>query len=168
MSWQADLADALVDAGADVAAYVPDSRLQGVLARLDERGVPLRGLPREEECVAYACGHALAGGRPLVLLQSSGVGNALNALGALAVPYALGVALVISMRGTLGEGNPSQVPMGRATRAQLDSLGIQCFPLADEARAPAVGEGVARLAFDASQVAAVILEPELGGQRAHR
>ena len=50
-----------------------------------------------------------------VLMQNSGLGNALNAFGSFAIPYGIGVPLVLSMRGTLGEANPSQVPMGRAT-----------------------------------------------------
>ena len=52
---------------------------------------------------------------PLVLMQCSGLGNALNALGSLAIPYGLGFPLVLSMRGTLGERNPSQMPLGRTT-----------------------------------------------------
>jgi len=37
-----------------VAACVPDTRVQGVLACLADRSVLLRSLRREEECVAYA------------------------------------------------------------------------------------------------------------------
>jgi sulfopyruvate decarboxylase subunit alpha len=60
-------------------------------------------------------------------MQCSGLGNCLNALGSFVVPYHLGLPLVISMRGTLGEGNPSQVLMGRATASLLSALGIQSF-----------------------------------------
>ena len=61
----------------------------------------------------------------------------MNALGSLAIPYAIRIPLVLSMRGTLGEGNPSQVPMGRATAALLEALGIQVFQLVDpEPRGP--------------------------------
>ena len=87
----------------------------------------MRTLTREEECVGFACGFSAAGGRPAVLMQCSGLGNALNALGSFAIPYAIGIPLVLSMRGTLGEENPSQVPMGRATTALLAALGIQSF-----------------------------------------
>lgn len=78
-------------AGITVAAYVPDTRLQGVLSLL-------------------ATGQRIAGKRPVVLMQSSGLGNSLNALGSRAVPYRLGLPRVVSMRGALGEANPSQVP----------------------------------------------------------
>jgi sulfopyruvate decarboxylase subunit alpha len=166
LDWQVDIADRLVEAGVSVAAYVPDSRLNGILLALAERDVTLRNLTREEECVAYACGQRIAGAKPVVLLQSSGVGNALNALGTLAVPYRLGLPMVISMRGTLGEKNPSQIPIGRATTALLAALGIQSFPLRQAADARTVLSGVLDLAFEAGETSALLLEPELGGGRA--
>lgn len=113
LDWQITIADRFVAGGVDVAAFVPDPRLEGVLVGLAGRGVLLRSLAREEECVAYAAGQRIAGRYPMVLMQSSGVGNALNALGSLAVPYRLGLPLVVSMRGTLAEANPAQVPIGR-------------------------------------------------------
>lgn len=166
--WQESIAEALADGGVSVAAYVPDTRLQGVLTRLADRSVVLRSLSREEECVAYAAGQRAAGKRPVVLMQSSGLGNAINALGSLTVPYRLGVPLVLSMRGTLGEANPSQVPMGRATVPLLNALGIQSFAVRTPTAARQVVEGVLTLAYEAGECAALLLEPELGGGRESR
>jgi len=165
LAWQVVIADTLTAHGVTVAAYVPDTRLQPILSRLAENGVCLRSLTREEECVGYAAGQRIAGRRPVVLMQSSGLGNALNAIGSLAVPYRLGLPLVVSMRGTLGEANQSQVPIGRATSRLLDTLGIQSFPVRSAATALQVTAGVLTLAFEAGECAAVILEPELGGGR---
>jgi sulfopyruvate decarboxylase alpha subunit len=166
LEWQLAIADELVRRDVTVAAYVPDTRLQGILARLDEHGVSLRSLTREEECVGYAAGQRIAGKRPVVLMQSSGLGNAINALGSLVVPYRLGIPLIVSMRGTLGEANPSQMPMGRAATALLHALGIQTFALRAAADARQLTDGVATMAFDAGECAAVMLEAELGGGRA--
>src|SRR4051812_44731618 len=129
MAWQQALADAFIDAGVEVATWVPDKRLAPIGERLVERGIPLRTLTREEECFGYAAGYRAAGGMPLVLLQCSGLGNSLNAIGSLVVPYGLGFPVVISMRGALGERNPSQLPLGRATTGLLKELGIESFPL---------------------------------------
>ena len=49
-TWQARLADELVEAGVEVATWVPDKRLAPIGIRLAERGVPLRTLTREDEC----------------------------------------------------------------------------------------------------------------------
>lgn len=163
--WQLAIADSLVAGGVTVAAYVPDTRLQGILTRLAEHDVRLRSLTREEECVGYAAGQRIAGKWPVVLMQSSGLGNAVNALGSLAVPYRLGIPLVVSMRGTLGEANPSQIPMGRAAVPLLEALSIQAFPLRAAADARQATEGVLTLAYDAGECAALVLEAELGGGR---
>jgi sulfopyruvate decarboxylase subunit alpha len=164
LDWQYAIADALVDGGVSTVAYVPDARLRGVISALGER-TQVRTLTREEECVGYACGYAAAGGRSAVLMQCSGLGNALNALGSFAIPYAIGIPLVLSMRGTLGEENPAQVPMGRATTSLLAALGIPYYAVAAPGEAGPTTAGVLRSAFAAGTTSAVILEPELGGQR---
>lgn len=153
------------DHAVDTVAYVPDARLRGIVDALGEDGPRLRVLTREEECIAYAAGHAAAGRRAAVLMQCSGLGNALNALGSFALPYGIGVPLVISMRGTLGETNPSQVPMGRATPGLLAALGIQAFTVSDPERVGATTAGALALGFATGTGAAVILDPALGGGR---
>jgi sulfopyruvate decarboxylase subunit alpha len=59
-----------------------------------------------------------------VMLQSSGLGNSLNALTSLLIPYKIPMLIVISMRGDAGEWNDAQVPMGRAVRPICDAIGI--------------------------------------------
>ena len=52
---------------------------------------PIRHVPvtREEEGVGIAAGAALAGGKPLLLMQNSGLGNCVNALASLTGLYEL-------------------------------------------------------------------------------
>lgn len=166
LDWQADIARLLIDGGVTVAAYVPDSRLDGILAYLSESDLPMRSLAREEECVAYAAGQRIAGKKPVILMQSSGVGNALNVLSTLAVQYRLGMPMILSMRGTLGETNASQIPIGKATAALLGTLGIQSFAMKRREEAPALVEGLLAMAYGAEETAAITLDAELGGNRA--
>ena len=79
---------------------------------------------REEEAFGIAAGLYLGGARPTVMLQSSGLGNSLNALTSLLVPYQIPALIVISMRGDAGEWNDAQVPMGRAVRPICDAIGL--------------------------------------------
>jgi sulfopyruvate decarboxylase TPP-binding subunit len=160
-TWQQTLADALVEAGVEVAAWVPDKRLAPIGRRLGERGIPLHTLTREEECFGFAAGYRAAGGMPVVLAQSSGVGNSLTAIGSLVIPYGLGFPVVLSMRGTLGERNPAQMPLGRSTVAGLDALGVQSFRLRDPADAAKVVKGAVAVAEGARVLAPVVLEAEL-------
>ena len=160
-TWQETLADALIEAGVEVAAWVPDKRLAPIGVRLAERGVPLRTLTREEECFGFAAGYRAAGGMPVVLAQCSGLGNSLNAIGSLVIPYGLAFPVVLSMRGTLGERNPAQMPLGRSTVATLDALGVQSFPLRDPADAARVAKGAVAVAEGARVLAPILLEAEL-------
>jgi sulfopyruvate decarboxylase subunit alpha len=157
VTWQVELARALVDGGVEAAAWVPDKRLSPVAEGLPD----LRTLTREEECVGWAAGYRAAGGLPLVLMQSSGLGNALNAIGSLVVPYGLGFPLVISIRGGLGERNPSQMPLGRATHGLLAQLGVEAFSLRRPADAATIARGALAVAEGARVLAPIVLEPEL-------
>lgn len=160
-TWQRRLADALIEAGVEVAVWVPDKRLAPIGARLEECGIPLRTLPREEECFAYAAGYRVAGGMPLVLVQSSGLGNSLNAIGSLVIPYGLGFPVVVSMRGTLGERNPAQMPLGRTAAGTLDLLGVQAFPLTDPDDVVALAKGAVAVAGGARTLAPILLDGAL-------
>ena len=160
-TWQARLADELVEAGVEVAAWVPDKRLAPIATRLAERGIPLRTLTREEECFGYAAGHRAAGGTPLVMIQCSGLGNSLNAIGSLVIPYGLGFPVVISMRGTLGERNPAQMPLGRTTVAMLEALGVQSFPLSRPDAVAPIAKGALAVADGARVLAPILLDAEL-------
>ena len=71
-------------------------------------------LHREEEAVGILAGLFLGGQRGAMLVQSSGLGNTLNALGSLAMAYRIPFPMLVSLRGELGEFNPAQLHMGRA------------------------------------------------------
>ena len=160
-TWQAELARALAEGGVEAAAWVPDKRLAPVAEALDALAVPVRTLTREEECVGWAAGFRAAGGTPLVLMQCSGLGNSLNAIGSLVVPYGLGFPLILSMRGALGERNPAQLALGRTAVPMLELLGIQAFRLGRPGDAGMLARGALNVADGARQLAPIVLEPEL-------
>ncbi|MFQ5800819.1 MAG: thiamine pyrophosphate-binding protein, partial [Candidatus Hydrothermarchaeales archaeon] len=56
-------------------------------------------LTREEEGVGIAAGAALAEERPTMLIQSSGLGNMINALASLTMFYELPLFIMVSWRG---------------------------------------------------------------------
>jgi sulfopyruvate decarboxylase subunit alpha len=64
------------------------------------------------------------------------------------------------MRGTLGERNPAQVPMGRATATVLGALGIQAFAVDDPGQVQATAAGITDMA-GAGVTAAMLLGQEL-------
>jgi sulfopyruvate decarboxylase subunit alpha len=124
--WASAVCEGVHAAGCRDVVYVPDNPLSHVLREFEQRWRDVRLLlaTREEEAFGIAAGLYLGGKLPAVMMQSSGLGNSLNALTSLLLPYQIPVLMVISMRGDLGEWNAAQVPMGRAVRSILDSIGI--------------------------------------------
>ncbi len=89
---------------------------------------PLYHIPltREEEGVGICAGAALGGRRPAMFVQSSGVGNMINALLSLTGFYKLPLAVFVSHRGVYKEGIEAQVPMGKRLPGVLRGAGIPC------------------------------------------
>ena len=139
--------------------YVPDNPLSHVLAVLaaDYPDVDATIATREEEAFGIAAGLHLGGARPTVMLQSSGLGNSINALSSLVVPYQLPMLVVVSMRGDAGEWNAAQVPMGRAVRSILEALTIPYASPASAGEVEATVASVGRTAFGTRQVGACLL-----------
>ncbi|WP_426036716.1 hypothetical protein [Cypionkella sp. TWP1-2-1b2] len=163
--WPEALYDTLKTAGIRHISYVPDAG-HSTLIRLfgDDSDVVANVLTTEEEGVAIACGAWLGGMRSVVLMQSSGVGNCINML-SLPVQARMPLLLLVTMRGEWEEFNPWQVPMGRATQAALEAIGVTVLRAetgADlvESVAQAVG-----MAFDGDQQIAVLIGQRLLGKK---
>src|SRR5438093_7284694 len=125
-AWAEGVCSGVHAAGSRDVVYVPDNPLSHVLRDFEARFRDVRLIlaMREEEASGIAAGLYLGGRKPAVMLQSSGLGNSLNAITSLLVPYQIPVLLIVSMRGDAGEWNAAQIPMGRAVRAILDAVGI--------------------------------------------
>ena len=108
--------------GVSLLSGVPCSSLAGLSAA---DGSLLGYIPAsiEGEAVALACGAWLAGGLGAAAIQSSGLGNTVNILTSLAMPYAIPVALLVSWRGQPGTSDAyHQQPMGERTLPLLELL----------------------------------------------
>ncbi len=124
--WASGVCDGARAAGITDVAYVPDNPLSFVFGDFARRFPEIRLIlaTREEEAFGIAAGLYLGGRKPAVMLQSSGLGNSINALTTLIVPYRIPMLVVVSMRGDDGEWNAAQAPMGQAVRSILDAIGI--------------------------------------------
>jgi len=85
--------------GYDFFVGVPCSGLKPFINDLQaDRARPFIPAPREDVALAMAAGAAMAGRKPLVYLQSSGLGHLVNPITSLLKPYGLSVHLLISLR----------------------------------------------------------------------
>ncbi|MGV3707242.1 MAG: phosphonopyruvate decarboxylase [Gemmatimonas sp.] len=100
----------------------------------------------EGEALAIAAGAQLAGRRPVVMLQNSGLGNLVNPLASLTHPFRIPVLIIVTLRGDPNiKDEPQHELMGRATRELLTTLEVahEWFPESNEAIGPAVARAVA-------------------------
>lgn len=122
--WQDALYEQLRAGGITQFAYVPDAGHRILIDRsLADPDVHSVALTTEEEGVAMLAGADLGGGRGVLLMQSSGVGNCINML-SMTVGGRFPFLALVSMRGDFGEGNPWQYPMGQATQRVLETMGL--------------------------------------------
>ncbi len=107
----------------DPVASLPCDRMKDLCLALPEHFRHLT-LTREEDGVGICAGAYLGGGRPAMVIQSSGLGNSLNAIASLTQTYGLPLPILASWRGIYREAVPAQVPFNRALPAVLDALAI--------------------------------------------
>ena len=121
-------------------------------------------LTTEEDGVGLLCG-AWAGGRKGVLLmQSSGVGNCINAL-ALPNIGRIPFVTIVSMRGEWGEFIPWQVPMGQGTPKVLEAMDVRVFRADYKQEVGTTVDAAAKFAFNTRQSAAVLLSQKMIGAK---
>jgi sulfopyruvate decarboxylase beta subunit len=118
-----ELIAALKKHGVDFTASLPCEKIKTLLEMVGRsfQHVPLT---REEEGVGICAGAALSGRRPAMFVQSSGIGNMINALLSLTQFYELPLAIFVSRRGIYKEKIEAQLPMGQRLPKILSGAGI--------------------------------------------
>lgn len=121
--------------GADFFVGVPDSQLKPLCDYLIcAYGIdPKHHLiaANEGNCIALATGYHLATGKvPVVYMQNSGIGNAVNPLASLVNDgvYAVPLILIVGWRGEPGTPDePQHIYQGAVTLKLLEDMGIRSF-----------------------------------------
>ena len=110
----------------DVVATLPCEKISALLRFVaNERTFCHVGLNREENGVGISAGVYLAGGKPVMIIQSTGLGNSINAITSLTVTYGLPLPIIASWRGVYKEKIEAQVPLGKALPNVLDALELK-------------------------------------------
>ncbi|MGI9657368.1 MAG: phosphonopyruvate decarboxylase [Gaiellaceae bacterium] len=163
--WPAAIFDVLCAQDISLIAHVPDAGHAAVIERCQAAPtIDVVTLTTEEEGVGVVCG-AWAGGRKgALLMQSSGVGNCINAL-ALPQICRMPFLTLVTMRGEWGEFIPWQVPMGQATPAVLEAMDVRLFRVDRSDEVGETVEAATTFAFNTRQSAAVLLSQRLIGAK---
>ena len=163
--WQQAIFNVLKQGNIRQVAYVPDAGhahvIRSVIADPQIHDIVLT---TEEEGVALVCGAWLGGQRAVLLMQSSGVGNCVNMFSLLRSANFPFLTLV-TMRGEYAEFNPWQGPMGRATQAALELMGIKVLRASDPDEVAELVSAGLDAAFEAGEQVAVLLGQNLIGRK---
>ncbi|MCS3900963.1 sulfopyruvate decarboxylase subunit alpha [Methanococcus voltae] len=84
-------------------------------------------ITREEEGIGICAGAHLSGRKTALLMQNSGLGNSINAIGSLLKVYKIPLVMIISHRGDLKEKIAAQIPMGQWTKKLLEVAEIPYY-----------------------------------------
>lgn len=133
--------DELKACGIDLVTSIPCDRMKGLFFRLPAEFRHI-GLTREEDGVGISAGAYLAGARPMVVIQSSGLGNMLNALLSLSVTFGLPLPILASWRGGPDETISAQIPFNRSLPGILSAAGIPCTIVKDLDNSGEIGSAV--------------------------
>ncbi len=163
--WSADVFAEMKARDIHTVATIPDGGLTQLLNMVvADKDMRLVTLSTEEEGIGVTTGQWLGGKRAMIAMQSSGVGNCINALG-IPVTMRAPCLMLVTMRGQWGEFNPWQVPMGQATRTVLEAVGVRCFPVEHADEIAETFAAAADIAFNGRLSAAVLVSQRVIGAK---
>lgn len=157
-----EMAEQLEMADVDMVISLPCDKNKGFTDLIHER-FPVVDITREEDGVGISAGAYLMGKRPVISIQSSGIGNMMNAIMSLTACYHLPMVILASWRGVDGERIEAQIPFNSRILGLLECYGIGCTDLADPEDIPKVS-GVIERAFSGNSIEVVLIHPKLWGE----
>jgi sulfopyruvate decarboxylase alpha subunit len=149
--------DRLLAAGFDFFTGVPCSLVGPLIAALERRSL-YHGETREDAALGVAAGAYLGGRLPAVIMQNSGLGVSLNALGSLHLLYRIPCLLLVTWRGFEGRDAPEHLVMGAVLPRLLALFDIP-FRAPDAAAAVADVDWAAATLRESGKPVAIVIRP---------
>ena len=157
MKTGADLvADAMLEAGIDFVATLPDWNLARLIERIEKepRWKHVR-LCREEEGIGICTGAYMAGKKPALVMQNGGLMNSVNGLVTTSLQFEIPTLLLVYYAGDINTRYFSTV--GHMTEPILNALAIRYFILREREGVTKIIAGAAVSAWDSRRPVAVLL-----------
>ena len=154
------VADALLAAGVDFIATLPDWNMARLIERIGaERSWIHVRLAREEEGVGICAGAYLTGRTPALVMQNGGLLNSANGLTTTSLQFGIPTLLVVYYAGDINTKYFSTV--GDVTEPVLSALGLRYYILRDRAEVRRIIVGATVLTMDSRKPVAVLLNRDL-------
>ena len=143
----------------DIAATLPCDRIKGLLP-LIEKNFQTIPLTREENGVGICAGLYLGGKRPVMVIQSTGIGNMINALGSLNLTYGIPLPVLASWRGVYKEVIEAQWQFGKRLPSILDAAGIEFTTVETKDEMDKIDDAI-KDSFDNARPHVVLMSPAI-------
>ena len=143
----------------DIAATLPCDRIKGLLP-LIEKNFQTIPLTREENGVGICAGLYLGDKRPVMVIQSTGIGNMINALGSLNLTYGIPLPVLASWRGVYKEVIEAQWQFGKRLPSILDAAGIEFTTVETNDEMDKIDDAI-KDSFDNARPHVVLMSPAI-------
>lgn len=107
----------------DAVATLPCDRIKSLLLAI-EKNIETIPLTREENGIGICAGMYLGGKHVVMVIQSTGIGNMINALESLNLTYNIPLPVLTSWRGVYNEAIQAHIQLGKKLPEILDAAGI--------------------------------------------
>ena len=165
-AWTAEAHRLFKEFNIKTVGYVPDAGLTDLINSCEaDNDINAVVVTTEEEGIGLSAGAWLGGDKSAVLMQSSGVGNTVNAIASIITSCQFPLFMIVTMRGQFGESNPWQIPMGQAVAPVLKSLGVHVFEVETDKEAAEAIEAGLKMAFVSNAAVAVLIGQKLIGAK---
>jgi len=154
-----NIVQTLKDVGVNLFTTLPCEKARS-LGNLISANFQHIALAREEEGVGISAGAYLAGAKPAMLVQSSGIGNMINALCSLTKTYELPLMIFVSWRGVYKEKIPAQIPLGERLQKILAAIDVDYSVIETQKDLRLVSDVGAKVYTD-NKIHAIILNPRI-------
>lgn len=156
-----EVVDQLKTAGIDMVVSLPCDKNKG-FTDLIHHCFRVVDVTREEDGVGVCAGAFLVGGRPVMSIQSSGLGNMLNAMMSLTACYGLPLVVLASWRGVDDEKIEAQKPFNTRIPQLLQVYDIDCVDVSEPDQIPLIGRAVED-AYARNRMCVVLIHPKMWG-----
>jgi sulfopyruvate decarboxylase beta subunit len=149
----------------DIIALHPCAKIQKLYS-LAHESFQCVNITKEEEGVGICAGISLGGLKPAMLIQSTGLGNMINALCSLTLTFQLPLLILSSWRGMFQEDIIAQKKLGESIPGILESIGIKYQIIKSEDEILRIAEA-AENAFNSDTPVVILLSPQLFSAEAY-
>jgi sulfopyruvate decarboxylase subunit beta len=151
------------DNGIEIVATLPCGKAKRLFHLIPQHFHEV-ALNKEEDGIGICAGAYLALGKPAIVMQSSGLGNSMNALMSLTSTYELPLPIITSWRGVYREQILAQIPFNKNLPGMLKAFDIPYTVIDDKSKINLM-DNVISDAYENSRIHVALISPKTWERR---